>query len=49
MYCHRNAGPNVAIISKGVLKRIVGLKRGVSHSYLKAIIGSTRMARSAGM
>lgn len=30
-------------------KGIVGLKRLVSYSYLKAIIGSTRIALRAGM
>lgn len=46
--CYRNQLTTVPIISGGASKGIVGLKRWVNYSYLKAIIGSIFIARLAG-
>jgi hypothetical protein len=48
MYRHRD-GAGVPVFSGRGTKGIVGLKRWMNYSYLRATMGSTRMARRAGM
>jgi hypothetical protein len=47
--CYLERSVIVPVVSRCVSKGIVGLERWVNHSYLKATIGSTRVARRAGM